>query len=356
MSAQLKRGITIWILSFLAFLAGLNAFNAVIMWTLNGIDTMVQPYLIGDLIGPIKVTTYFWTSITTTFIFLGLTSIIAFRKLPPDPTILETFAKIEENLATNRRTLEDNLIANRSALESTRMDLLELFTKFNKNLDNARKEILDTMQKQEETAQKIREELLSAIETKISDTRQQIIGALQKQVEITQKVERSNKKLATTIKKQIAELTDVRTRLEKMEKELTPPKPRLTSLSKPEEIKGIGPVLGEELRAMGITTIGELITADPATIDEKTRASREIAERLQATAQLLMVPGVDENDAELLKEAGITSRRELADQDPIQLSKKMGEVAKTYIEQGKISESEKPIIEEVLSWIRMAKS
>jgi predicted RecB family nuclease len=114
--------------------------------------------------------------------------------------------------------------------------------------------------------------------------------------------------------------------------------------------------LGEELKSIGITNVGELIMADPVIIDEKTRASREMAERLQATAQLLMIPSVDENAAELLLDAGVTSRRELAAQDLVPLSRKIGEIAKTYIKEGKMSEDKKPTIEEISSWIKMAKS
>ncbi len=106
---------------------------------------------------------------------------------------------------------------------------------------------------------------------------------------------------------------------------------------------------------MGITSVGELITADPVAIDEKTRVSQDMAKNLQSTAQLMMVPGVDENDAELLKEVEVFTIRELAEQDPIQLSGKIGEVAKTYVEQGKITESEKPTVEEVSSWVKHAK-
>ena len=70
----------------------------------------------------------------------------------------------------------------------------------------------------------------------------------------------------------------------------------------------------------------------------------------------IMIPSVDENDAELLVEAGVTSRKELAAQDLVPLSRKIGEVAKTYIEEGKMPEDEKPTIEEISSWIKMAKS
>jgi len=80
-----------------------------------------------------------------------------------------------------------------------------------------------------------------------------------------------------------------------------------------------------------------------------------MATKLHASAQLLMVPGIDQNDAELLEKVGITTPGELANQDPIELSRKIGEVAKAYVEQGKMLEAEKPTIEEVWSWIKLAK-
>jgi predicted RecB family nuclease len=69
---------------------------------------------------------------------------------------------------------------------------------------------------------------------------------------------------------------------------------------------------------------------------------------------LLMVPGITETDAEMLIDAGIKSRKELAEQDLIQLSSKVGEIAKIYANQEKITKDEYPTIEEIYSWIRMA--
>ncbi|MFQ5759242.1 MAG: DUF4332 domain-containing protein, partial [Candidatus Bathyarchaeia archaeon] len=121
------------------------------------------------------------------------------------------------------------------------------------------------------------------------------------------------------------------------------------------DVKGIGPRLAEELEAMGITNVGEFLTADPAVIDKKSRLTRETAERLQGTVQLLMIPGIETTDVELLEKAGVTNRKELAERDPFELCKKLTEVAKTYVEERKISESEKPTVEEVLSWVKLAK-
>jgi len=162
-------------------------------------------------------------------------------------------------------------------------------------------------------------------------------------------------KLGTkTMEKEMSKLTHMKTKLKNIEKRLTPLQPRITSLDKPEKIRGVGPHLGDALRTMGITSIGELITTDPAIIAVKTRLSQEAAKHLQATAQLQMVAGVGEIDAELLKEVGVLTIKELARQDPIQLSRKIAKIAKTYAEKGKIDESKKPSVEEVMSWVKLA--
>jgi predicted flap endonuclease-1-like 5' DNA nuclease len=374
----------VWILGFLTFLAGLNTLNAVVRWALEGRDWVFEPYLIGIFTGEMQVTTYFWASVIAMFLFLGLTAIIAYSKPPPDPAILGRIVGIEEELATNRGLLESTQIGLYRRLEDNERAREELFNKINATLRDVREKTVGALEKQEKEIRKIREDLspmikadladarkemasilekqgeamqkvlLSAIETNVSAIREEMLGLLEKHGEAIRKVERLSRRGAATIEKQMAELATLGTRLERLERELLP-KPRLTSQSSPEEIKGVGPRLGEELRSIGITNAGELITADPAIIAERTRVSPEMATRLQAKAQLLMVPGIDENDVELLEEAGITTRRELAEQDAIELSRKIGEIAKTYVEQGKISESEKPTIEEISSWIKLAK-
>jgi len=351
-----KRGIAVWILGFLTFLAALNSLGAVTYWISRGRDSVVTPYLIGEYTGQLRTETYFWISLTTTFVFLGLTCIVAYRRLPPDPEIIKMFVKVGGNLAALRKIQEATAKELSEKVENNITTSEQLFKKANTNLENAKKEMLDMLGKQEKAMQKVRQDMVSTIETKVSETREEILGVLKKHGTAIQQVGRLSKQGAAAIEKQRAELEDMRTRLEKIEGGLVSPQPMLKSQDNPEQIRGIGPRLGEELKSIGITNVGELIMVDPAIIDEKTRASREMAERLQATAQLLMIPGVDENDAELLLEAGVTSRKELAAKDLVSLSRKIGEITKTFIEEGKMSEDQKPTIEEISSWIRMAKS
>jgi len=369
MSAYLKRGIVVWILAFLTFIVALNAVNAVILWATQsaGLDYTFTPlYPINLLISDLQVRIYLWTSIALTFIFLGFTCIAAFRKPPTDPALIKMFVKLDGNLTANRKALTNGLEENNEMIGSTRMDLLDrldvnkkagekLVKTVDANLDDAKKDILSSLGKQKKEMQKLHEELFPAIETSLSNVREETLKAIGNQAIAIQKVERLGKKSATTIEAQSTELTDMKTRIERIESGLVPFQQKLTSQEEPEKVKGIGPRLGKELRAMGITSVGKLLVADPEAVAEKTRASPEMVKHLQTIAQLLMVPGVDENDAELLKEAGVNGIKELADQDPIQLSSKIEEIAKIYVKQGRITENEKPTIEEIVSWIKQAK-
>lgn len=365
MSAYLKRGIVVWILGFITFLAALNTLYAVRLGALEYTDSTVQLYIISDitqiLLGTsqIQIMPYFWMSTILTFVFLGLTAIAANRKPPLDPALVKMFVKLDGNLTANRKTLRDGLEENKKTVETARMDVLEGLDVYKKSserlLGNTRNEVMGGLEEQGKTIQSVRKKLLSTIETSVSNVSKETLAALGKQRGAIQKVERLNKRSVETIEKQMAELADMKTRLERIESAFTPPQPKLTSLGKPEDVKGIGPRLAKELKAMGITSVGELITADSVAVGEKTRVSQEMAKQLQATAQLMMIPGVDENDAEMLKEVEVFTIRELAEQDPIQLSGKIREVAKTYLEQGKIAEGEEPTVEEVLSWVKHAK-
>jgi len=366
MSAYVKRGIAVWIFGFLTFLASLNAFNAVLLWTLSGSDLEFEPYLIGQFTGKIEVTQYFWMSSIATFILLGCTVIAAFRKPPLDPDLIELLATVDNHVATNRKALEEGLEANRKSINNVEANLREKleaqktvneksFETLNLNLQSARKETIDLLEKQEGEFRRLRRELSSVLKTGIGDVREEVLGMLTKQEEAVRKMGRLSRRSAKTIEKGTADLAEIKARLETLESALTLPQPKLTSQSSTKEIKGIGPRLAEELKALGITNVGEFLSADPVLMDEKTRLTRETAERLQGMVQLLMIPGIDKTDVELLEKAGVTKRKELAQQDPFELHRKLSGIARTYVEQGKISEAEKPTVEEVLSWVKLAK-
>ena len=349
-----KRGVTVWILGFLTFLAALNSFGAIILWT-RGDLTIPKLYLIGDMVGNLSAENYLWISLTATFIFLGLTCIVAYRKQPPDPEIVKMFVKVGGNLAALRKTQEATSLELAESIEHNGKTNRSFFKKVSTTLEDSKKETFAEMEKQRKAIQKAHKDVVSTVETKVGETREEMLGALKKQDTTILGVRRLNEQSAVALKEQRAELEDIRIRLEKIEEKMISPQPRLNSQDNPEEIKGIGPRFAEDLRSIGITNVGELVTADPVIVAERTRLSPEMASQLQARARLQMIPGIDEKDAELLEEAGISSRSQIARQEPIQLSRRLGLIAETNL-QGSPFEGWKPTIEEVDCWIKQAKS
>jgi predicted flap endonuclease-1-like 5' DNA nuclease len=350
-----KRGVTVWISAFATFLAILSSFAMVILLLNEGAGAIVNPYILGSIFGDLSVESYLWISVTTTFIFLGITCIIAYRKQPPNPEIIKMFLKVGGNLAALRKTQEASITEVADQLEYDRKVNRKFFNTVNSNFEESSKETLALLAEQRKIIKKARLDMISTIEKKAVETGEKMSADLKKQETVMIGVKRLSEEGATALKNQSVELEEIKLRLGRIEGNMAPTQAKLKSLANPEDIKGIGPALGKELRGLGITSVGEFLTTDPMIIGEKTRVSQEMAENLQATAQLMMIPGVDANDAELLIDAGIKSRRELANQDLIQLSRKVGEIAKIYVDQGKISKDEYPTIEEISSWIRMAR-
>jgi len=321
-SGERIRGTVVWIFAFFSFLAGLNVFNAAMLWTLRSSDFIVEFSIDGLVFGSVNVIAYFMFSLIITFVLLGSTVLFVFKGLPADPDVLQRLARVEERLALNANMLENTQMGFFRRLEENEKATDEAFRKMNINLEEARKETND---------------------------------ALEKQRKALRDVQRESKGNATLVKRQAKEVTSLRKRVERIGKALSPVKaPKLTSKSKLEAVKGVKPRLAQELRNMGIATVGQFLTVDPTVIAEKTMEFPETVTNLQAKAQLLMVPGIDANDAELLVKVGITSRKELSNQDPVQLCRALVGIANAYVEQGKMSAGQVPTIDDVWSWIKLA--
>jgi len=367
--------IAVWILSFLTFLAVLSDFVIVSYWVSEGPDFVLKPYILGDMInsylGGGSVSSYFRLSIVATFIFFGLTCFVICEM----PTDIKISTKIlRDTQISLQKTQEALLEKSTSFLEKTgetvseinqqfsktREEILKdnrkvnlgLLEKVNTNFKDAQKETVAVMAKQDEKAHR---DLVSAVEKNVNEIRKEMLNKFEKQEETIGRLGNLSRRSALALKEERAKLETIQTELEKIEEMVMTPKPILTSQDRAEKIRGIGPHLFKELKNLGITDVGELIVTDPVIIEEKVPISRKKAERFQAIAQLLMIPGVDEEDAEILIDAGITSKEELAGQDLVKLSRKIREIAKIYVEERKISKGEYPTIEEISSWIRMAR-
>lgn len=98
-----------------------------------------------------------------------------------------------------------------------------------------------------------------------------------------------------------------------------------------EEIEGIGPVMGEKLRNVGVDTTDKLLeaTLTPSQrkkLAEETDISDKLILRFANMADLFRISGVGQEYAELLEAAGVDTVPELAQRNAANLAAKMEEV------------------------------
>ena len=350
-----KRGIFVWISTFVTLLFIMNSFYIGALMIESGPSSIISPYLLGDLVGSLSAETYLWISITITFVFLGISCLIIYRRQPPDPELVKLLLKVGGNLAALRKSQEASVAEIVDQIDYGRKVNQKFFSTVTSEIQEEKIQMMKLLEKQGKVIKKIRSELTILIEAKINETIEKMSADIKKQEKDIIKIKQLNEENIKTIKKHVTELENIKQKIEGIEGKFLPEQGTLKSDQSPENIKGVGPALGSELRMMGINTVGDFITTNPELIGDKTRISKDAAKNLQGLSQLMMIPGVESNDAELLLESGIKTRKELANQDLIPLSIKIGEVAKNWIDQGKINQNEIPTIERISSWIRMAR-
>lgn len=124
---------------------------------------------------------------------------------------------------------------------------------------------------------------------------------------------------------------------------------------KTEEIEGIGPVMGEKLRAVGVNNTDKLLEATKTKRQRQdlaaaTDISEKLILRFANMADLFRITGVGQEFAELLEAAGVDTVPELAQRRPDNLTAKMEEVNET-----KKLTRRTPSITEVEKWVAEAK-
>jgi hypothetical protein len=124
---------------------------------------------------------------------------------------------------------------------------------------------------------------------------------------------------------------------------------------KVEEIEGIGPVLGEKLRAAGINTVDKLLEnaatkKQRQSLAEVTGISEKQILKFTNMADLFRLNGVGQEYAELLEVAGVDTVPELAQRNAANLTAKMEEV-----NEAKNLTRKTPSATEVEKWIAQAK-
>ena len=322
MTTKRISGVLTWILGLLTLIAVLNVFNALIHLNLYGPGADTTFSIFNSTLGSMNAEAYFWISAITSLILFSATSFSVYRGLPVDPQIPQRIAKVEENLATNSNMLENTQIGFFRKLEDGEKRADETFQKITQNIAETRKELGENL-----------------------DVQRKALESLEKEAE----------KSTDSVKKQATELTKIKKTMDEInDNKIKTQKPKLNGQTKLEDFRNVPSGLAAKLNLARITNVSELLAVDSTSIAERTGQSPETIAHLQAQAQLLMVPGIDENHSELLVKFGVTSRRELANQDPVQLYRGLNGIAKTYVEQGKMPQSKVPTIEDVSQWIKQA--
>ena len=126
-----------------------------------------------------------------------------------------------------------------------------------------------------------------------------------------------------------------------------------------EAVEGIGPVIGERLRAQGIETVSDLAVASTddlvkADVPRKKAAEFISMAKLMVKSNIAGVDGVDEQVAELLVANKIDSKEKLAQTNPEELAKILDETVKSG--KAKVPKTYRISVEDSKRWIDSAKS
>jgi predicted flap endonuclease-1-like 5' DNA nuclease len=290
-----------WILGAIVFLLCINTAYALIELVILGPEANINLLLLisGTLDVPVSV--YFLASVLAAALSFGYLSSSFNNRFALEVAVAKMLSVVESKLQHNQEQVEGVITEKLAALS---MDEFEV-TAGLKNIEMQLEENLKGMEKLSSTS-----------------------------------------KNGKAMKRQIRELAAIKKKIEEMESKLAP-KPQLTSRSDIQEVSGVGKKTYQELKSAGVTNVEGVIVEDPAVIAEETKLSKKEIEKIRATAQLLMIPGIDGKKAKLLQKAGITSLERLSNQNPIQLFKKVANVAK--------KSDDAPSLEEIASYIKFAR-
>ena len=106
--SKIKKGIAVWMFGFLTFLTVLHTLDATLSFTIGNTNSILKLYPIGNALENLDVRTYMWVSIVSTFIFFGITCLIAFHD-PIEILINKMLSNVEAEENPADRTIESSL-------------------------------------------------------------------------------------------------------------------------------------------------------------------------------------------------------------------------------------------------------
>ena len=341
-----------WILGFFSIFAAANVVYATSLWFELGPSATVVLNLIGFEFG-MPVYVYMLISVFATLAFLGGTTHALVSELSVEDqikTVNEKANRLQAGQESQQKVLESvqaRVFLVDESLERTRKEL-------SKGIVDQGDSIKQNLELNHQSQQKVLDAMQGRVFLLDEDMKSLKKGL--KDQSIAVRAVGANLVELAILAKQKGEIDDIKAKLEQLEGTLIMPKALLTSKSDVEDVKGIGPLKATELKEIGIASVGDLVMADPKIITEKTGASENTVAKWQGRAQLSLVPGLKDKDMFLLGELDIIDRKDLAEQETIELSKKLNAIFKVNLAKGKVAEDDKPTIEEIDSWIKFVKS
>lgn len=331
-----KKAFKVWVLIVFVFLAILGTLQAWILWQIEGVTAMTIFSFTMEII------TYFILTLVTTIFFIGAVCFAVFRDESSDLSLYELSREFEEKLDAKSEDIKNSTNTALTKLGLREFQLKESMKTLEQKLAESNDKLKETVESYE----------------KILKTAQKKLGKIERKMS---KIETGQKELPK-LKKRLHALKTVRKDLQSLQKTVAKvnsvPEPYVTSTDEIKVLEGKMLKKGtvRRLKSRGIKTIEDLLLKNPVEIAMTKAMSESEAKSLQSAIQLLMIPGIQHEDAALLLKSGVNSKQELALQDAFNLGARVSKVAELYLEEGKIKEDEKPTLEEIASWIRLAKT
>ncbi len=277
----------------------------------------------------------------TSFLFIGAVCYVVFSSEPLELPLYRFFRDFEEKLDANSEELlsstdealtklglkgfqsKESMQVLRDKVEGIEVRLKESGEKHEKSHDVSQKKLMD-MERKLDGLQSVHKG----------------VSSLERRLQVLEGVERDLKVI-----QDIVERVD------------SASKPFLSSTDGVDVLEGKMLKSGtvKQLKLSGMQKVEDLLLKGPVEIALSNAMSEGEAKSLQSVLQLLMIPGVQHEDAVLLLKSGVNSRQELALQETLSLGARISKTAELYVREGRIKECERPTLEEIASWIRLAK-
>ncbi|UCE95176.1 MAG: DUF4332 domain-containing protein [Candidatus Bathyarchaeota archaeon] len=331
-----KKAIKIWVLTIFAFLSILGGLHAWISWQIRGLNRIDIFWI------SIETTTYFIGTLAGALLSMGAICFTIFHGESMDLHLYQLGKDFKEILDQKGEDIKGSTDEALTKLGLKEFQLNQSMKVLQKKLSELNNKLKENMSENEKSLNATQRKLLS-IERKIS------------------KIEKIQKELLE-LKKKIFAMESVKKELKNIQAIITKinavPEPYLLSTDgiKVLENNILKRSTVQRLKRCGIKTIEDLLLKSPLEVALTKAMSETEAKSLQSIIQLLMTPGVQYDDAILLMKSGVSSKQELSLQDPFNLGSRISKTAELYIEEGKIKEKEKPTLEEIADWIKLAKT